>query len=214
MQGHQPDKDLEKSVGARQGDRGEARRQAFLEAARQIFLDQGFEAANVNDVVRLAGGSLATLYAQFGNKEGLFLAVAWDQHERFVRSIMPDSVDELPLEEGLQYIGERFLRALLDRQNLSFFRIIVGEGRKFPELMQRYLELAAERLSDMIANYIRRAAPACQHPDRAGAYFFEMVRSRHHYRALADADYVVSDAAITKHVREVVVFLARGLDAM
>ena len=68
-----------------------------LQAAREVFLEQGYEAASVNDVVRRAGGSLATLYAQFGNKEGLFQAVTQDQHERFTRAMTPDSVDHLPL---------------------------------------------------------------------------------------------------------------------
>ena len=40
-----------------------ARRHAFLLAAREVFLEQGYEEASVNDVVRRAGGSLATLYA-------------------------------------------------------------------------------------------------------------------------------------------------------
>ncbi|MBS0385347.1 MAG: helix-turn-helix transcriptional regulator, partial [Proteobacteria bacterium] len=46
-------------------DRGVARRHAFLLSAREVFLEQGYEQASVNDVVRRAGGSFATLYAQF-----------------------------------------------------------------------------------------------------------------------------------------------------
>src|ERR1700742_3483370 len=109
--------------------RGEARRRAFLDAALQVFLQQGLAEASVNDVVRLAGGSLATLYAQFGNKEGLFLAVIQDEHERLTDAMTPDCVDHLPLEQGLQHIGEQFLRIILSRENLAFFRLVVGEGR-------------------------------------------------------------------------------------
>src|SRR5262249_13157459 len=94
-------------------DRGVARRQAFLLVAREVFLEHGFEHASVNDVVRQAGGSLATLYAQFGNKEGLFLAVAEEQHSIFLRDVMPPETVDLPLQEGLQLIGEHLLRALL-----------------------------------------------------------------------------------------------------
>ena len=64
------------SVEGRALDRGVARKQAFLQAAREVFLEHGYEAASVNEVVRRAGGSLATLYSQYGSKEGLFLAVA------------------------------------------------------------------------------------------------------------------------------------------
>jgi len=55
--------------------RGAARRQAMLDAACEVFLEHGFEGASVADVVRRSGGSLATLYASFGSKEGLFEAI-------------------------------------------------------------------------------------------------------------------------------------------
>ena len=49
--------------------------QRFVEVAEQLFLERGFAGTSVNEVVRLAGGSLATLYAEFGTKEELFEAV-------------------------------------------------------------------------------------------------------------------------------------------
>lgn len=192
-------------------DRGVARRQAFLEAARHVFLDQGFEAASVNDIVRLAGGSLATLYAQFGNKEGLFLAVTQEQHDAFVRAILPDCVEHLPLEQGLQQIGEQYLRALLERENLAFYRIIVGEGRKFPQLLQRYILLGADKVRDALTDYLRVAAPATAEPETVASYFFEVLRSRHHYLSLADDRYSLSDAQVSEHVHKAVGFLLNGM---
>lgn len=200
-----------KATVAKTVDRGVARKHAFLDAARQVFLDQGYEAASVNDVVRVAGGSLATLYAQFGNKEGLFLAIAQDQHDRFVRAIMPECVDHLPLEQGLQAIGEQFLNAILDRDNLAFFRITIGEGRKFPQLLQRYQSSAADRVRDVVAAYIHQAAPSFAEYDRAASYFFELLRSRHHYRALADDSYVVSAEDRKAHVTAAVDFMRRAM---
>src|SRR5258708_28499552 len=49
-----------------------ARRQAILEAAREVFLERGYGDSTVDAVVERAGGSKATVYALFGNKEGLF----------------------------------------------------------------------------------------------------------------------------------------------
>jgi AcrR family transcriptional regulator len=183
-------------------DRGVARRHAFLQAAREVFLEQGYEAASVNDVVRRAGGSLATLYAQFGNKEGLFLAVTQDQHDRFVRAITPECVDHLTLEDGLEATGERFIRALLMRDNLAFFRVSIGEGRKFPHLVQRYVSSAgADKVRQVVADFLRARAPAIADPDGAGSQFLELMRSRHHYRALADDTYVVTDEELKAFVK-------------
>jgi len=195
--------------GARTQDRGVARRHAFLAAAREVFLEQGYEAASVNDVVRRAGGSLATLYAQFGNKEGLFLAVAQDLHEELVRAMTPQNVDHLPLEEALQVIGEQFCRALISRDNLAFFRIIIGEGRHFPQHVQRYIaQGGAEKVRGVVVRTIEASGVDLGDAEVAASYLLELWRSRHHYRALAAEQYTLSDEALTQHVREVVKFFS------
>jgi AcrR family transcriptional regulator len=191
-------------------DRGVARRQAFLQAAREVFLEQGYEAASVNDVVRRAGGSLATLYAQFGNKEGLFQAVTQDQHERFARAMTPESVDHLPLEAGLQAIGEHYVHALLTPENLAFFRIVVGEGRKFPEQLQRYIYTGAERVRAVIARFLEARGAEVDDTEMAASYLLELWRSRHHYRALADDAYRITDSQLSEHVRAAVTFFMRA----
>jgi AcrR family transcriptional regulator len=175
-----------------------------------VFLEQGYEQASVNDVVRRAGGSLATLYAQFGNKEGLFLAVSQDQHERLVQAMTPERVDHLKLEDGLQAIGERYVRALLAPDNLAFFRIIIGEGRKHPQLLQRYVASGADKIRDVVASYLKSRAPEIEEPEAAASYFLDVMRGRRQYRALADDTYKLSDAEITEHVRAGVRFWLNG----
>ncbi|MBX9745266.1 MAG: TetR/AcrR family transcriptional regulator [Hyphomonadaceae bacterium] len=192
-------------------DRGVARRHAFLAAAREVFLEQGYEAASVNDVVRRAGGSLATLYAQFGNKEGLFLAVAQDLHEELVRAMTPQNVDHLPLEEGLHVIGEQFCRNIISRDNLAFFRIIVGEGRHFPEQVQRYLtQGGAEKVRGVIATYIDACKADLGDSDVAASYLLELWRSRIHYRALAVENYALTDEQLATHVSDAIRFFLRA----
>jgi AcrR family transcriptional regulator len=198
---------------ARSQDRGVARRQAFLQAAREVFLEQGYEAASVNDVVRRAGGSLATLYAQFGNKEGLFFAVLQDQHERFTRAITPDCVDHLPLEEGLQAIGERYVRGLVARDNISFYRIMIGEARKFPDQMRRYFSTGgADKVTSVLANFLRARGVMTDDPEYCASLLQQYWRSRHHYRAVVDDAYQVADKDISEHVaRSIRIFLNGAL---
>lgn len=197
---------------ARHADRGVARRQAFLQAAREVFLEHGYEAASVNDVVRMAGGSLATLYAQFGNKEGLFLAVMQDQHDRFAREMRPDCLDHLPLEEGLHAVGEQFLRRLLARDSIAFYRVLVAEGRKFPELLRRYVASGgANQIHDELAAQLKRAGLNEADARESVGYFIELLRSRLHYQALSEEIYVVSDADLKAHVARAVRFLLRGM---
>ncbi|HEY6309366.1 MAG TPA: TetR/AcrR family transcriptional regulator [Streptosporangiaceae bacterium] len=56
-------------------------RRALLDAARQVFTEQGFSQASVADVVERAGSSVGSLYHHFGGKSELFLAL-WHEHQR------------------------------------------------------------------------------------------------------------------------------------
>lgn len=173
-----------------------------------MFEEFGFESASVNEVVRRAGGSLATLYAQFGNKEGLFLAVVRDHHERFITSMTPASVDHLPLEEGLHAIGEHFVREVLKPENLAMFRVIAGEGRKLPVEMQSYMSVGADRVVAVIASFLALREVPVESYEVAGSHLLGLWLSRHHYRSLSDTTYVLTKAQIRAHVaRAVEVFL-------
>ncbi|MES1198793.1 MAG: TetR/AcrR family transcriptional regulator [Pseudomonadota bacterium] len=197
-------------------DRGVARRQAFLEAARAVFMEQGFDTASINEIVGRAGGSLATLYSQFGSKEGLFLAVFDDQYDRFIRDVTPPShlYEHLPLEQGLKVMGKQYLVATLSPQHLAFYRIVVGSAHTYPQLLQRFLVTGMGRLRDAILTYMREAKTSdgrkIVSPELAAGFFFDMMRSRHQYRALASVEYVLTDADMDAHAETAVQTLLNG----
>lgn len=194
-------------------DRGLARRQAFLEAARQVFLQQGYKATSVNDVVRIAGGSLATLYLQFLNKEGLFLEVLLDQHARFSAAIAPESVDHLPLKEALCAIGERFLGALMEPENLAFFRLVIGEERYFPAEARKSVGVNADQVRQVVADVMRKHDVPLGDEEAHPSMLLELWRSRYHYRALADEDFRLPAQDLKRHVARCVDVLLDGVRA-
>ena len=52
-----------------------ARRQEILDAALRSFSDKGVAAATVDEVRRLSGASVGSIYHHFGDKEGLAAAL-------------------------------------------------------------------------------------------------------------------------------------------
>jgi AcrR family transcriptional regulator len=195
--------------------RGEARRQAFLAAARDVFFEQGFGAASVNEVVRRAGGSLVTLYAQFGSKEGLFLAMLEIGVDEIMRPLQEVAAAQEPISQGLQRIGEVFLRRMLKPESVALYRIILAEGRTHPHLMQSFMAKGPERIRAALRAYFeeRRAAGEVRavDPDWAASFFSEMVRARHHLAAIADPAYAISDEELSAHVARAVDLLVEGL---
>src|SRR3546814_3090605 len=72
----------------------ERRQSAILDAAESLFLEQGYERTSLAEIVKRSGGSLATLYELFVNKQGLLRAIAtrWcdrsEEHTSELQSLM------------------------------------------------------------------------------------------------------------------------------
>ncbi|MGA0602698.1 TetR/AcrR family transcriptional regulator [Caulobacter sp. KR2-114] len=60
-----------------------ANRQAILEAAREVFVEMGFEAATVRDIIRRTNLSVGAFYNYYRSKEEVFDALADDGARRF-----------------------------------------------------------------------------------------------------------------------------------
>lgn len=82
-----------------------ATRDAILEAGRAAFAASGFTAAALDDIVRSARVTTGAVYHHFGNKKGLFQAVAESLEQEIVDAIAaaltPDMTPWQALEHGL-----------------------------------------------------------------------------------------------------------------
>jgi AcrR family transcriptional regulator len=67
--------------GAWQWGRTAQTQRALLNAAREVFAEQGFSEASIADVVERADSSVGSLYHHFGGKSELFLAL-WQEHQQ------------------------------------------------------------------------------------------------------------------------------------
>ena len=66
-----------------QTKRGHERCLSLLLSANELFLERGYDAVSLDDIVHHAGGSKASIYKFFGNKEGLFTAICDYRREQF-----------------------------------------------------------------------------------------------------------------------------------
>lgn len=70
-----PDAAVENAAPSRQQARTETTRRKLLMAAEQIFARDGFEAARLEDIAATAGYTRGAFYANFRDKEDLFLTL-------------------------------------------------------------------------------------------------------------------------------------------
>jgi TetR/AcrR family transcriptional regulator, transcriptional repressor for nem operon len=77
--------------GIKQFDRGEV-----LDRAMALFWRRGYEATSIRDLVAATGINRGSIYATFGDKEGLFLAVLDHYGEKFAKPLIQELEDPDP----------------------------------------------------------------------------------------------------------------------
>lgn len=110
--------------------RTEARREAILDTASQVFLEAGFERSSMGEIVKRIGGSKSTIYGYFESKEALFLAVAHRAGEQHLASSMAalEAYDGKNLTETLQPFAEKLLEFLCSPEAVAAHRMVIGES--------------------------------------------------------------------------------------
>ena len=106
------------STYASGGQRGRSieKRRAVLEAARELFVSEGYELASVDAIAARAGVSKRTVYDHFGDKETVFAAVLEAVGEKLMATV------RIALDQEASATGD--LRARL----LGFARHVVLEA--------------------------------------------------------------------------------------
>ena len=105
-----------------------------LEGARKVFLRDGFEGASVDDIVREAGVSKATLYSYFPDKRLLFLEVAKTECAAQSDAAVAQVEASGDIREVMTTAAKRMVRFFMSDVGLQGHRIVVGESQRFPEI--------------------------------------------------------------------------------
>jgi AcrR family transcriptional regulator len=136
-----PRQPRDKAAGSWQWARTAETQRALLDAARAVFVEQGFADASIAEVVRRAGSSVGSLYHHFGGKSELFIAL-WQEHQAAHEEAASTAVAKAkkagvgdPFE--LFSVGAKaFLEGSWERRDLAmmFFN---GDGPPGFEVMKR-----------------------------------------------------------------------------
>jgi AcrR family transcriptional regulator len=144
--------------------RGHELREHILLAAKDVFLEMGFERASMDVVAARAATSKRSLYAHFETKDRLFLAVVDLVRELYLGRIKtPGYYAEDTVDAVVLYCA-RFLQMLLWEPVLRTCRLGIAEADRLPEASARYYDtfFAAthERLATFLAERYQLEPPS------------------------------------------------------
>ena len=134
--------------------RSDDRRVAMLAVARAAFLREGYAAASVSEIAAKVGGSKATLYSYFPSKRDLFVAVIEEEARLMLAPLFELSETQGDVRIVLQRIARRYLDVLLSEDAVAFYRLIVAESARFPEIGQAVYQIGVQRGFDRVAEYV------------------------------------------------------------
>lgn len=135
--------------------RGQRRREALIEAAQALFLEQGYSGTSLADIVARGGGSLSTLYELFGGKDGLFRAMIQSATEQLFDEISLPPVTRDNLEQALSELILGFALHIQDPERIAMQRAIVSEAAKFPDLAEAFYTGGVRKGLDLFAHMVR-----------------------------------------------------------
>lgn len=159
--------------------RGEMRVERFLDAATEVFTEKGYQHARLSEIVARAGGSLATLYRVFGDKEGLARAIILRRLQDLSERMETLNLSGLPPEQALYLAAERIAQSMTMAESMVVHRIAIGEGQSFPDLRDWFFDHAVASVRGTLSDYFEQEMAAGRlkiaSAPMAASHFFMML---------------------------------------
>ena len=128
--------------------KSEEKRRLIIDAAGDLFMEQGYENASMDGIAKLAGVSKQTLYSHFGGKEQLFSAAIECKCEEYQLDSSLSNTDN-NYRDSLQEFCEQLARLLVSPEALQVFRVCVAEADR-TEVGNLFWQAGPERIRNQL----------------------------------------------------------------
>ncbi|WP_407049866.1 TetR/AcrR family transcriptional regulator [Methyloraptor flagellatus] len=184
-------------------DRSAGKTEAILEAAKRVFLKDGF-ASSVDRIAAEAGVAKQTIYSRFGSKEGLLRAMA----DRLKWPIGAFFQSDGPAGDVLTAVGEATLERIVSTDMACLSRLLIAQATEFPDLARLNYEMGPLRTRGLLADYLDRLVREGRMPPadttEAADVFLSLLQGLYRHGLLLGAIEPPDPAVRTAHVARTV----------
>jgi len=174
-----------------------------MAAAYDLFLEKGYEATTLNDIVGRSGGSLATLYKMFENKPGLLRALVCDRCSQASDTIDRAVSSQKPPRQVLREIAEYMFDKIIDPNAIALFKAALAQ----PELGRQLYEAGPANGQAKVAEYLalqsRNGHLSIDDPVFAAQLYFQMMFGHFHQQLLFCVPVTLTAADKSRHFDKV-----------
>lgn len=162
------------------------KRAAILEAAKALFVKQGFEGTSMDAIANKAGVSKLTVYSHYRDKETLFAEAVRSKCE----TLMPDELFRAdlkgPLRKQLLAIARAFFNLITSEDAIAIHRTIVANAASAPKLATLFWDAGPMKVQEGLESFLRAEVEAGKLDiadlHRAASQFFCLLKGECHAR--------------------------------
>ncbi len=192
------------------------KRAAVLDAARRLFIEQGYERVSMDQISSAAGVSKLTVYSHFGDKATLFAQAIRAQCETLIPDELFIADTGADLRQRLDAIGHAFFQLITSPEALATQRAMQDLANADPRLSQLFWCAGPERvmtaLSGLLQVHIDRGdldIPPAALP-RAASQLFSLLKGELHARMTCGVALPCDQAEVDAHIAATVDFFLRA----
>lgn len=165
-----------------------SKKDRILEVASAMFIEHGYAAVTMEAIAEAAPVSKPTLYNHFTDKAALFFAVMGERSHRMFHEFQDKISRKKSPEETLKEIGEAFLDIILKPETIGMYRIMIGDGKNFPELGQLFYESGPKKSLTLLADYLKdldqKGILKVENPILSANFYLNMIKGYPHMQCL------------------------------
>lgn len=115
--------------------------QHLVDAAREIFARDGFAQARLEDIATLAGKSRGAFYANFHDKEDVFIAIIEDDFNRYKQEFLRNLSRATSVEEKREALAQHLYKVICDEQRVLLMLEFKMYAIRHPHKKKRLADL-------------------------------------------------------------------------
>ena len=194
-----------------------AKRKAILEAAKTLFLSNGYDGSSMDAIAAEAGVSKLTVYSHFTDKEKLFAEAVKSKCEEQLPELLFELDDQVPIAQTLLNIGRGFNLLINSRESVELHRVMVSLAAQDSTLSRMFYEAGPQRVLHGMEELLRRADQSGKlripDPLSAADQFFCLIKGGANFRLLIGCADPLQGAAAERHVQDTVTMFMRAYRA-
>lgn len=191
-----------------------AKRAAILEAAKTLFMRNGYDGSSMDAIAAEAGVSKLTVYSHFTDKETLFSFAVKSRCEQQVPELLFELAEGAPIDSVLVNIARHFHQLINSAESIELHRVLITRGAQSAKLSQMFFDAGPQRLLNEMEQLLIKANVAgllkIAKPLSAADQFFSLVKGGCNFRLLIGCATAQTDDEIEIHIHDAVDLFVRA----